>query len=165
MPKILGIDPGTAITGYGVIEDDASGMTPLDFGCIRTPTKLTLPKRYQIIFDAIETLIEKYQPDALAIETQFVYKNAQSALKIGMARAMALLAAARADLPIHEYAPAKIKIAVTGSGSAKKNDIQHMMQRHLKLPNLPTPEDAADALAIAMCHIQNSKGAHVLRLS
>ncbi|MDN3507390.1 MAG: crossover junction endodeoxyribonuclease RuvC [Simkaniaceae bacterium] len=165
MTIILGIDPGTAITGYGVIEQTPNGLSTLDFGCIRTPAKLTLPKRYQIIFEAIEALITKYSPDALAIETQFVYKNAQSALKIGMARAMALLAAARKDIPVHEYAPSKIKIAVTGNGNSGKEAVQKMMQLHLKLPSLPTPEDAADALAIAMCHIQNNKGAHVLRLS
>ena len=165
MAKILGIDPGTAITGYGVLETIDKEYKPLDFGCIRTPTKLTLAKRYQIIFDAIEQLINKYNPDAVAIETQFVHKNPQSTLKIGMARAMVLLAAARRDIPIYEYAPTKIKIAVTGKGNAGKHSVQKMMQHHLNLAQIPTPEDAADALAIALCHILNHRGVDVLRLS
>lgn len=147
MVKILGIDPGTQITGFGVIES----MKPLDYGCIRPPAKHPLEKRYQIIFDAIETLIQKYRPDAIAVESQFVLKNAQSAIKLGMAKGMAYLAAARHQIPIYEFAPKKAKLAVVGHGNASKGQLQKMIQALLRLPTIPEPEDAADALALAIC--------------
>jgi crossover junction endodeoxyribonuclease RuvC len=101
--------------------------------------------------------MEKYQPDAVAIETQFVYKNVQSAMKLGMARAMGLLAAARRQIPIFEYAPTKAKLAVVGNGGASKMQVQKMIQLLLRLPTLPEPEDAADALALAICHAHTIK--------
>jgi len=156
MPKkiqtIIGIDPGTRITGYGIIQVTASGETPLDFGCIRPSPSLPISERYLTIFEAITHLIEKHQPDALAVETQFMYKNAQSALKLGMAKGAVLLAAAKAKVPIFEYAPKKAKLAVVGNGSASKEQLQKMIQLLLRLPQLPEPEDAADALAPALCH-------------
>lgn len=147
---ILGIDPGTRITGYGII---SSGQIPsvLDFGCIRPPAKLPLPERYKILFESIEILLEKHNPTAVAIESQFVLKNAQSAIKLGMAKAMAVLAAARKNIPIFEFAPKKAKLAVVGNGNASKQQVQKMIQVLLRLPHLPEPEDAADALALALC--------------
>jgi crossover junction endodeoxyribonuclease RuvC len=149
---ILGIDPGTRITGYGVISFPSE---PIDFGCIQPPPNLPLEERYQIIFNAIETLIALHKPIAIAVESQFVLKNAQSAIKLGMAKGMVLLAGARAKIPVYEYAPKKAKLAVVGKGQASKFQVQRMIQSLLRLPALPEPEDAADALALAICCGQN----------
>ncbi len=151
-PIILGIDPGTLITGFGIIRVHPQTPQVLDYGCIRPPSKLTCYERYLIIFNSIEALIEKHHPDVLAIESQFVYRNPQTAMKLGIARGMALLAAARKQIPIFEYAPKKAKLAVVGTGTASKEQVQRMIQLLLHLPHPPTPEDAADALAIALCH-------------
>jgi crossover junction endodeoxyribonuclease RuvC len=149
---ILGIDPGTRITGYGIIEVGASGHKPLDFGCIRPPPKLALEKRYLIIYESIEALISQYKPSAIAVETQFVQKNVMSAMKLGMARGMVMLAAAKNGIELFEYAPKKAKLAVVGNGSASKEQVQKMIQMLLSLTVIPEPEDAADALALAICH-------------
>ncbi len=148
---ILGIDPGTRITGYGLIQHHRV-LEPIDFGTIRPPPDRPLPERYRILFEAIEQLIERFHPTTLAIESQFVLKNAQSALKLGMAKGMALLAAARHGLLICEYTPKQAKLAVVGTGSASKEQVQKMVQALLRLPHLPEPDDAADALALAICH-------------
>jgi crossover junction endodeoxyribonuclease RuvC len=150
---ILGIDPGTRITGYGVIKvGNILPLEPLDFGCIRPPANKEPPARYLALFESIELLLDKYTPNAVAVETQFVYKNVQSAIKLGMARGVVILAAARRGIPIFEYAPKKAKLAVVGNGSASKEQVQRMIQLLLNLPTLPEPEDAADALALAVCH-------------
>jgi crossover junction endodeoxyribonuclease RuvC len=147
---ILGIDPGTRITGYGVIAI-GNGPEPLDFGCIRPPATLSLADRYKIIFDGIETLITLHMPTSIAVESQFMGKNVQSTIKLGMAKGMVLLAAARRNIPVYEFSPTKAKQAVTGTGSATKAQVQKMIQALLRLPKLPEPEDAADALALAIC--------------
>lgn len=149
---ILGIDPGTCVTGYGVIAFSSHTMSPLDYGCIKPPAHYTLHERYLIIYEAIEALISTHQPHSIAIENQFVYKNAQSALKLGIAKGIAILAAAKQRLPIHEYAPKQAKMAVTGRGNATKEHVQKMMQLLLGLRDPPTPQDAADALSLAICH-------------
>lgn len=161
MPKnnILGIDPGTRVTGYGIICSDGRAHETVDFGCIRPSLKLDLHHRYLSIFEGVDQLLEKYQPVAVAVETQFVLKNVQSAMKLGMARAAVILAAARKGITVFEYAPRKAKQAVVGNGSASKEQVQKMIQILLRLSELPEPEDAADALALAICH------AHNLRLS
>lgn len=149
---IFGIDPGTRVTGYGIIRVTPFGIEPVDFGAIRPPPDLPLSERHRILFESLESLVAHFQPDALAVETQFVYKNVQSALKLGMVRGVALLAAARRGLPIYEYAPRKAKLAVVGTGAASKEQVQKMVQLLLRLPHPPEPEDAADALALAICH-------------
>jgi crossover junction endodeoxyribonuclease RuvC len=149
---ILGIDPGTRITGYGLIRIAGNSYTALDYGCIRPPEKQKLTDRYLVIFNGIETLIEKFKPDVLVVETQFVQKNVQSALKLGMARGIAIIAAKRRGIPIFEYSPTRAKKAVVGTGKASKFQVQGMVQRHLNLAKAPEPEDAADALALAICH-------------
>jgi len=151
--RILGIDPGTRVTGYGVIESTLSSHVPLDYGCIRPPPTKPLNERYLILFNAIESLIDKYKPDAVAVETQFVSKNPQSALKLGMARGVTLLAATKNNVEVFEYAPKVAKLAAVGRGTASKGDVQRMIQVLLQLKEPPTPEDAADALSIALCHI------------
>lgn len=162
---ILGIDPGTKITGYGVIQVNGSSMQPLDFGCIRPPANLPLQSRYKIIFDSIEQLIDKYNPNAVATESQFVLKNAQSAIKLGMAKGMVYLAAARRSIEVHEYSPTSAKLAVVGTGAASKYQVQRMIGSLLRLPTPPEPEDAADALALAICHAHNLKRLSCLNTS
>src|SRR3990167_4968151 len=152
MAIILGIDPGTTITGYGVISTHNGKPEPLDFGCIKPPPKTPLQERYRIIFDSLEQLIFQFKPTAVSVESQFVMKNVQSALKLGMAKGMVYLAAERQKIPIFEYAPKKAKLAIVGNGSASKLQVQKMVAMLLCLPKLPEPEDAADALALAICH-------------
>lgn len=154
---ILGIDPGTRITGYGVIETDLRTHSPLDFGCIRPPTTLSLHERYAVIHEGIEHLLEAYPIEAVSVETQFVSRNAQSAIKLGMAHGVAILAATKRKIPVHEYAPKKAKLAVVGTGSATKQQVQRMMQTLLNLQEIPQPEDAADALALAIAHANSIK--------
>jgi crossover junction endodeoxyribonuclease RuvC len=156
-PCILGIDPGTRITGYGLIRIKGPIVEPLDFGCIKPPPSLPLGERYLIIFEAVEQLLELFQPKAVAVESQFVLKNAQSAIKLGMAKGMVILAAARRKIPVYEYPPKKAKQAVVGNGAASKSQVQRMIATLLRLPKLPEPEDAADALALAICHAHNMK--------
>ena len=152
---ILGIDPGTLLTGYGVISVEGKRQfKAIDYGCIRPPTSQPLSARYRIIFRAIETLLDQYTPIAIAVETQYIHKNPQSGLKLGMARGVAILAAALREIPIFEYAPARAKCAVVGNGRASKAQVQAMVQRLLSLAEPPHPEDAADALALAICHAQ-----------
>lgn len=152
--KIIGIDPGTRITGYGVISVTGNRYQAVDFGCIRPPASLRLSARYHIIYDGVCALLDDFRPDALAVETQFMQKNVQSALKLGMARGMIILAAEQRSIPIFEYTPSKAKLAVVGTGRASKEQVQAMIQRLLVLSQAPTPEDAADALALAICHAQ-----------
>lgn len=152
---IIGIDPGTRVTGYGVIEMQAAHYRPIDYGCVRPPTNAKLSDRYLILFNAIEELLLKYRPHALAVETQYVEKNVQSALKLGMARGAVIIAAKRQGLAVFEYAPTKAKLAVVGNGKANKKQVQGMVKLLLQLKELPTPEDAADALALAVCHAQS----------
>jgi crossover junction endodeoxyribonuclease RuvC len=154
---ILGVDPGTRITGYGIIKSFGMQLSAIDFGCIRPPTSFQMTQKYRIIFEGITLLIERHAPHALAVETQYIHKNPQSGIKLGMARGMILLAAALREIPVFEYAPTRAKQAVTGTGRASKPQVQGMVRQLLMLKNLPEPEDAADALAIAICHAHASK--------
>ncbi|HUD01585.1 MAG TPA: crossover junction endodeoxyribonuclease RuvC [Rhabdochlamydiaceae bacterium] len=154
---ILGVDPGTLVTGYGVIRQTDRYWEPLDFGCICPPRKLKTHERYLIIFEGIDHLLEKYRPQAVSVETQFVHKNVQSALKLGMARGAVIIAAARRGIEVFEYAPTKAKLAVVGNGGASKFQVQKMVQMQLKLSQMPEPADAADALALALCHAHTRK--------
>lgn len=153
---ILGIDPGTRISGYGLIQVNERGYQPIDYGCIRPPSHLKLSDRYLIIFNSIEELIEQYQPHVLVVETQYVHRNVQSAIKLGMARGIVMVAAKRKGLPVFQYAPTRAKQAVVGNGRASKGQVQGMVQRLLNLASPPHPEDAADALALAICHAQTA---------
>jgi len=154
---VLGIDPGTCITGYGIISFAFHTMHPIDYGCIKPPAKYSLHERYLIIYEALEELISLHKPHVIAIENQFVYKNAQSALKLGIAKGIAILAAGKSRLPIYEYAPKQAKLAVVGKGNASKEQVQKMIQLLLQLQSPPTPEDAADALSLAICHAHHIK--------
>lgn len=147
---ILGIDPGTRVTGFGVIEHFSQKINPLDYGNIRAKAD-KLEYCYLTIFEKVEELIAKHRPDAISVETQFVYKNVQSSMKLSMARAIVMLCAAKHGIELFEYAPKKAKMAVTGNGAASKHQVQKMVAMILKLDKSP-PEDAADALALAICH-------------
>ncbi|MFS1422704.1 crossover junction endodeoxyribonuclease RuvC [Shewanella sp. 10N.286.48.B5] len=150
MTTILGIDPGSRITGYGVIKCQGRQQLYLGSGCIRTSAD-DLPTRLKQVFDGITEIIKQYQPDQFAIERVFMAKNADSALKLGQARGVAIVAAMNANLPVAEYSATQIKSAVVGTGRAQKAQVQHMIQQIFKLPAAPQA-DAADALGVAICH-------------
>ena len=145
--RILGIDPGSRNTGYGIIDTPKKYIAS---GTIRLQA-LDMPDRLQTIFDDLTTIIQKYEPNCVVIEQVFFYKNAQSALKLGYARGVAMLAAKKAHCSVFEYAPRAMKQAVTGHGNASKEDIQNMVQNILNLSGKPNV-DAADALGLAICH-------------
>lgn len=146
--RILGVDPGTRITGYGIIEEGKL----IDFGCIRPPPSLPLHERYLVIHKGILHLIKTHSPTAFVIETQYVSRNVSSAMKLGMARGVAVLAATLCEIPVFEYTPSRAKKAVVGNGAASKQQVQQMIAHLLGLKQVPEPEDAADALALAICH-------------
>ena len=148
---VLGIDPGTAMTGYGLVERTGSRLRAIDYGCLETPSTMELPQRLLLIQQGIAELIETHRPDLVAVERLFFNKNVQTAFAVGQARGVALLTAAQFGLPVHEYGPHEVKMAVTGYGRAEKAQVQRMVQTVLGLGVLPRPDDAADALAIAIC--------------
>lgn len=158
---IIGVDPGTRVTGYGIIRIEGISYIAVDYGCIRPPPEEPLTKRYLIIFEAFCELLDKFKPEAVAVETQYVHKNVQSAIKLGMARGILLLAATLRGIPVFEYAPTKAKLAVVGSGKASKQQVKGMIQKLLCLKSQPEPEDAADALALALCHAQSLKTSYL----
>lgn len=149
---ILGIDPGTATTGWGVVKADKKGLICLGVGIIKTPAHTLLEKRLHTIYKDINLLIKKYSPDAMALENLFFGSNAKTALLVGQARGVILLAAERNQIPVFPYTPLQVKIALTGYGRAEKIQIGKMVQQLLKLKTIPQPDDAADALAIALTH-------------
>jgi crossover junction endodeoxyribonuclease RuvC len=151
---ILGVDPGSATTGYGLIRSDEKENVLLDCGVIRTDSKKPLPEKLKEIFEGLSEIISNNNPDQLAIEETFYSKNAKSALVMGQARGVAILAAACAKLPVSEYSPKEVKSSVVGQGGASKLQVQYMVKNLLGLKDLPQPIDAADALAIALCHAQ-----------
>jgi crossover junction endodeoxyribonuclease RuvC len=159
--RVLGIDCGTETTGYGVVESDDQSRTPRlicnAFGAIRLSKQKTMPQRLKQVFDELIVALELWKPDVVAVEEVFYSVNAKSALKLGQVRGVALLAIATMGLPLAEYAPLKIKSSVVGYGMAGKEQVQFMVARLLDLPEPPTPPDAADALAIAICHIHTAQ--------
>jgi crossover junction endodeoxyribonuclease RuvC len=150
--KIFGIDPGTDRTGYGCVEADGSRHRLVLSGAIKTPALASFPEKLLKIHIGLAALIAECQPDCVAIENLFHAVNARSALKLGHARGVAMLAAVEAGLPIAEYTPAEVKLAVVGYGRAEKQQVQQMVKLLLGLAVVPTPHDAADALAVAICH-------------
>lgn len=149
--RILGIDPGTRITGYGLVEKDGNRLRHIDNGAIYTSSDDALPQRLKIIHDGLVEVIARYQPDAMAIEQVFMAKNALSALKLGQARGAAIVAGVNAQLPVAEYSALQVKSAVVGYGKAGKAQVQQMVKALMKLPEI-AQEDASDALAVAICH-------------
>jgi crossover junction endodeoxyribonuclease RuvC len=155
--KALGIDPGTAATGYGILENDGSSIRVVEYGCIKTSSKEPAHSRLVKISKDLKKIISKHKPDCIVVERLFFGKNAKTAMSVGQARGVILLAASQAGVEIAEYTPLEVKMALTGYGRADKNQIQQMVKRLLKLKTIPKPDDAADALAVAICHV-NSEG-------
>jgi crossover junction endodeoxyribonuclease RuvC len=153
----LGIDPGTAITGYGVVEGDGDSLTLTTYGAITTPSDKPLAQRLQQIYRELRALVSEWQPETAAVEELFFSKNARTALAVGHARGVALLALIDAGLPIQEYKPAEVKQAVAGYGNAPKQQVQGMVKLLLNLDGIPRPDDAADALAVAICHFHSAR--------
>ena len=149
---ILGVDPGTLVTGYGVIRKNGAALSVLDVGVIRIPAGDSMPLRLRRIYSELCNIIEKFHPDEFAIETAFYSKNAQSALKIGQARGVSMLAGVNFEVPVSEYSPREIKKSVVGNGAASKEQVQYMIKSLLKLKTTPKFFDATDALAVAVCH-------------
>ncbi|MEG1497104.1 MAG: crossover junction endodeoxyribonuclease RuvC [Clostridiales bacterium] len=154
---ILGIDPGTAICGYGVVEKVNYKFNLVDYGVVNTPCGMPLEDRLVRIYDGITELIKKYKPEEMAVEELFFNNNAKTALSVGHARGVVLLAGAHCHVPIYEYTPLQVKQGIVGYGRADKKQVQFMVKTILNMKEIPKPDDAADALAIAMCHGQSNK--------
>lgn len=155
--RILGIDPGTGIVGFGAIESVAGKFSLLDGGVIKTPAKEQDSKRLKTIFDELEQIIKQNRPEALAVEKLFFAKNVTTAMSVAQARGVVLLCGERHDLPVFEYTPLQIKQAVTGYGKAEKYQVQEMVRTILKLKEVPKPDDCADALACAITHAMTGR--------
>jgi crossover junction endodeoxyribonuclease RuvC len=150
--RILGIDPGLAIVGWGVIEADHGRLTLVDYGTVTTPAGMAIPERLQIVHDGVRRIVMEYKPDCVAFEELFFTNNAKTAINVGQARGVAVIAARNAfSGELYEYTPKQVKQALTGYGHADKNQIQQMVRIMLCLDHIPKPDDAADALAIAIC--------------
>jgi crossover junction endodeoxyribonuclease RuvC len=149
----IGFDPGTARLGFGVIDSDPDPR-PVDFGVIVTDPEMPMADRLLAIHDAVGELIDRYKPNAVAVELLFFARNVTTAMTVGQARGVILLAAAERGVPVAEYSPSEVKQAVVGYGKAEKRQIQEMVRIMLGLETLPRPDDAADALAVAICHVQ-----------
>jgi crossover junction endodeoxyribonuclease RuvC len=150
---VLGIDPGLSITGYGLVEGSYPPRAILA-GVVRTDTELSIPERLAELHTGLTQVITDTKPDVIALETVFTNRNLQTAISVGRASGVALLAAAQAGLAVYEYVPTAIKAAVTGDGSANKDQVKQMVTRLLRLADAPKPADASDALAIALCHLR-----------
>ena len=161
---IMGIDPGIAIMGFGVISYEGNKLTPIDYGAVTTTADMVMSDRLKTIYCGVVELIEKYKPNAVAIEELFFNTNIKTAIMVGQARGAIIAAAANNDMQIFEYTPLQVKQAVTGYGRADKKQIQQMVKILLNLTTTPKPDDVADALAIAICHGNSSKFADQFKL-
>lgn len=160
--RILGIDPGSETTGWGVIEGEARRYGLVEYGAVRASASLPFAQRLLRINEGLEQVIVRLKPEVCAVEETFFAANVKTALKLGHARGVALLSAARAKLPVSEYSPRLIKQTVVGYGAAEKHQVQEMVRLLLKLTEAPEPHDAADALAVAICHLHHDGVAHRL---
>lgn len=154
---IIGIDPGIAIVGFGIIEQKGSQLIPIQYGSIQTKAGVATPTRLKQVYEAMVELLEKYQPDVMGIEKLFFNRNVTTAFTVGQARGVIILAAEQAGIPIHEYTPLQIKQAVTGYGKAEKKQIQEMVRMLLSLQKNPKPDDVADALGVAITHAHSAQ--------
>jgi crossover junction endodeoxyribonuclease RuvC len=154
--RVLGIDPGTAATGYGIVDNSNSHLMALHYNCVITNPKESFANRLLKIFEELRHVIEVFHPNAVAIEHLYFYKNSKTAMQVGEARGVAILAGVSSKLEIFEYTPLEVKLALTGFGRAQKEQVQQMVKRLLRLQEVPQPNDAADALAVAICHIHSS---------
>jgi crossover junction endodeoxyribonuclease RuvC len=159
---VLGIDPGTAITGYGLVHEQDDGLSLVECGVVTTPSSQPQPERLQMIYRGLSDVIRRFQPEEAAVEELFFSRNVRTALSVGQARGVALLALVDAGLPIYEYKPLEIKQAVAGYGGADKQQVQEMVRMLLNLERVPQPDDAADAVAVAVCHIHSARMAALI---
>lgn len=157
--RIIGIDPGYAIVGFGIIEYNKASFSTVQYGAITTPADMDFNSRLKVIYDDLSSILDSFKPDFLAIEKLYFTSNQKTAIAVAEARGVTLLAARQRDIPIYEYTPLQVKQSVTGYGKAIKKQVQEMTKRILNLPEIPKPDDTADALAIAVCHAHsyNSK--------
>jgi crossover junction endodeoxyribonuclease RuvC len=154
---VLGVDPGTAITGFSLVRELDDRLELLECGAVTTPSDQKLPVRLRAIYQGLAKLIGEYHPDAGAVEELFFSRNVRTALAVGQARGVALLALADAGVPVHEYKPLEVKRAVAGYGGADKKQVQEMVRLLFNLEQVPQPDDAADATAVAVCHIHSAR--------
>ncbi|MCQ6560883.1 crossover junction endodeoxyribonuclease RuvC [Paenibacillus mendelii] len=154
--RVLGIDPGIAIAGFGFIDKIGSKLVPVQYGCIETEAHTPQETRLKQVYDSACALMDKYKPDTVAVEKLFFNKNVTTAFAVGQARGVIILAAAQRGLPVTEYTPLQVKQAVVGYGRAEKRQVQEMVRMFLKLSAIPKPDDVADALAVAICHAHSS---------
>jgi crossover junction endodeoxyribonuclease RuvC len=152
--KVLGIDPGTVTTGYGVIESNNDELTVVDYGAIRSQARSPIGERLLLLYRGILEVISRYRPDVVAVEEPFVARNVRSAMAVGRAQAVAILAASSRSIPSYEYSPAQVKQRVADYGASSKEQVQEMVRLQLGLKQVPEPADAADALAVALCHLR-----------
>ena len=160
--RILGIDPGTAITGWAIVENGLSVKNKIkcvEYGAIRTPAGLDMTLRLKDLYDELIELVDIYKPEQVAIEDLFFFKNQKTVIKVGQARGVIIVAAANSGLEVFSYTPLQVKQAVTGYGRAEKKQIQEMVKLIVGLKEIPKPDDAADAIAVGICHL-NSHGVH-----
>jgi len=150
---VLGIDPGVSRCGYGAVRRDGAAMAPVSYGVIRTQPADPLPDRLALLEAELEGLVRELRPSAMAVERVLFQNNVRTAMSVGQASGLALAVAARAGIPVIHYSPNEVKLAVCGYGGADKNQVQQMVQQLLRLPEVPKPPDAADALALAVCHL------------
>lgn len=148
---VMGIDPGYAITGYGIVEKIGNNFKLIDYGAVTTDAGVDFPKRLDILYSGLTDIINKYNPEVIGMEELFFNKNIKTAIAVGQGRGVAVLAVQRAGKPLYEYTPLQVKQAVVGYGRAEKMQVQKMVQIMLKLKSIPKPDDAADALAVAIC--------------
>ena len=154
--KILGIDPGTLVMGYGIIDADSGEIALVDYGAITPPKNEAIGQRLYHIYNSLLDIIRRYRPEAVAVEQPFISKNVRSAMAIGRAQAIALLAAAAEGIPAYEYTPTQVKQRVADYGAGSKEQIQEMVRLQLGLAEVPQPNDAADAIAVAICHLRET---------
>lgn len=154
---VLGVDPGTAITGYGLVSQDGADLALVDYGTINTSQHVPHPQRLQTIHRDLGEIISRHRPSAVAVEKLFFSKNVRTALSVGQARGVVLLAVADAGVPLYEYTPLEVKQSVVGYGRATKDQVQQLVKLLLLLDFVPEPDDAADAIAVAICHIHSAR--------
>ncbi|GIV66637.1 MAG: crossover junction endodeoxyribonuclease RuvC [Bellilinea sp.] len=152
---VVGIDPGVATTGFGVVRDTRNGILLVDYGIITTPADMPLASRLLVLHNELEKIIQLHRPESSAVEKLFFQKNVTTAIAVGQARGVALLTLAENQIEVSEYTPLEVKQAVAGFGSADKKQVQYMVKALLNMEKIPSPDDAADALAIAICHLHS----------
>ncbi len=161
--RVLGIDPGTVTMGYGIIDETNDELTLADYGAITAPVRSPIGERLCFVFEKLVKIVKAKKPDVVAVEQPFVAKNVRSALAIGRAQAVAILSASTFGIPVFEYTPAQVKQRVSNYGASSKEQIQEMVKLQLRMSEIPEPADASDALAVALCHISESRLSNLLK--